>query len=89
MGTHNWRGGITKVGENGPELINLRRGASITSAAKTAKLAGKSVSLSYSPQIKIQGNATEDIDSALDMSYLKFKKYAEQLKRDNARLSFA
>ena len=90
VGTHNWRGGITKVGENGPELINLRRGASITSAAKTAKLAGKSVSLSYSPQIKIQGNATKkDIDSALDMSYLKFKKYAEQLKRDNARLSFA
>ena len=34
-GTGNWRGGLTWVGENGPELVHLPRGASVTSAQES------------------------------------------------------
>lgn len=34
-GTHNWRGGLTVVGEEGPELISLPRGSAIHSAGET------------------------------------------------------
>lgn len=89
VGTNYWRGGLTMVGENGPELINLRKGASIASAAKSSALMGKSLNLTYSPTIVMSPNANKrDIDSALDMSYAKFKNYAERLERDNDRVSF-
>lgn len=35
-GTDYWRGGLTWVGEQGPELLNLPRGTSITPASKLA-----------------------------------------------------
>lgn len=39
-GTDNWRGGLTWVGENGPELLALPRGAQITSASESRELGG-------------------------------------------------
>lgn len=39
-GTDYWRGGLTWVGENGPELVNLPRGSSIMSASESAGAAG-------------------------------------------------
>ncbi len=34
-GTQNWPGGLTWVGENGPELVNLPRGSSISTAQES------------------------------------------------------
>lgn len=39
-GTDYWRGGMTWVGENGPELVNLPRGSSIMSASESAGAMG-------------------------------------------------
>lgn len=39
-GTNFWRGGTTLVGENGPELVTLPRGSSITTASETRSLVG-------------------------------------------------
>ena len=35
-GTTNWRGGLTMVGERGPELVNLPRGSQVIDAQRTA-----------------------------------------------------
>ena len=39
-GTDYWRGGLTWVGENGPELVSLPRGSSIMSASESAGAVG-------------------------------------------------
>lgn len=39
-GTDYWRGGMTWVGENGPELVSLPRGSSIMSASESAGVMG-------------------------------------------------
>lgn len=38
-GTPNWRGGLTMVGERGPELVNLPRGSKVMDAQRTARAA--------------------------------------------------
>jgi len=38
LGTNNWRGGATLVGELGPEIINLAKGSTVTTANKTKDL---------------------------------------------------
>jgi hypothetical protein len=37
-GTPNWRGGLSLVGERGPELVNLPRGSGVITAQKTGRL---------------------------------------------------
>lgn len=37
-GTDNWRGGLTVVGEEGPEIVNLPRGSQIYDAQKSAAM---------------------------------------------------
>lgn len=37
-GTPNWRGGLTWVGERGPELVNLPRGSSVMDAQRSARM---------------------------------------------------
>ena len=37
-GTDNWRGGLTMVGERGPELVSLPRGSQVVDAQRTARL---------------------------------------------------
>jgi hypothetical protein len=39
-GTHNWRGGWTWVGENGPELMRLPRGTQIQTAQESRSSGG-------------------------------------------------
>ena len=39
-GNDNWRGGLTWVGENGPELVALPQGSQILSAQESSKLGG-------------------------------------------------
>ena len=42
-GTSNWRGGMTWVGENGPELVALPRGSQIYNAQESRSLSGEIV----------------------------------------------
>ena len=37
-GNHNWRGGVTWVGENGPELVSLPRGSQIMTAQESREV---------------------------------------------------
>ncbi len=39
-GDNNWRGGLTWVGENGPEVLNLPKGTQIYSAQESREMAG-------------------------------------------------
>lgn len=47
-GTRNWRGGLTWVGENGPELVNLPRGSSVTSAQESRMAGGDTFNITIS-----------------------------------------
>jgi hypothetical protein len=40
-GTDSWRGGLTMVGEEGPELVSIPTGARIASATNTASMLGR------------------------------------------------
>lgn len=54
-GTDYWRGGMTWVGENGPELVSLPRGSSIMSASESAGAMG-------GQYITINVNGIEQLD---------------------------
>ena len=64
-GTHNFRGGLSIVGENGPELRVLRRGDNIIPADKTANL-WKWASLTPNSMLAAIGNRST---KAGDVSY--------------------
>jgi hypothetical protein len=57
-GSTNWRGGPTWVGERGPELLNLPKGAQILSASQSRAVAGKS-----SPVVSNDNRRTYHIDA--------------------------
>lgn len=38
LGTDNWRGGLTWIAENGPELVNLPKGSKVVPAGETRRL---------------------------------------------------
>lgn len=95
-GTDNWRGGLAVTSENGPELLNLPRGTSVTPADKTKSLldalsgGGRGPSFTFAPQITIQGSATQaDVQSALDQSQVEFERRMDAYFRRRRRLSFA
>lgn len=53
LGTNFSTGGLAVVGEYGPELVNLKKGASVTPAAKTKQiLQGRDINV----KVEIQGN---------------------------------
>jgi len=41
MGTSNWRGGLTWVGEQGPELVRLPSGSQVKTNKESMEIAGK------------------------------------------------
>lgn len=45
-GTDNWRGGWTTVGERGPELVNLPRGAQVFSNVQSGQMGGTTIHIS-------------------------------------------
>lgn len=47
-GTPNWRGGLTWVGENGPELVNLPRGSAVLSAQESRMTGGDTFNITIS-----------------------------------------
>ena len=40
LGTDYWRGGLTMVGERGPELVALPRGSQVYDAQETTRMGG-------------------------------------------------
>jgi tape measure domain-containing protein len=61
-GTAWWRGGWTWVGEQGPELLNVPRGASIVNARQAAELGGP-----------VTVNVYATVDSRLDVESLAYR----------------
>lgn len=45
LGTSNWKGGLTWVGENGPELVSLPRGSKVYSNAQSNAIAGSTYNI--------------------------------------------
>lgn len=87
-GTSNWQGGLTWVGENGPELINLPRGTEIHDARKSRRMAIEQRQTSGNKNVtvivrKIADNVTLgnklDVDDFTDM----FVTRLETLVGDN------
>lgn len=60
QGTDNWRGGPTWVGENGPEIINLPKGAQVIPAPVAARAGGTSSGNTY---IDIKNFTDQKVDS--------------------------
>ncbi len=97
IGTNYWRGGLTWVGEKGPELVSLPRGSQIKSNQKSlselkASMArvGSTSLPAYSPQIIIQGNADEKVVTrALDLSYEKYNQFVRRYEAEKRRLQFS
>jgi len=88
-GTANWGGGLTWVNERGPELIDLPRGSRITPANKIANRGG--INITYAPHITVEGGGSDiegQVESGLRTGLKEFKKWFEDLKHEEARLSF-
>lgn len=47
-GTSNWRGGLTWVGENGPELVRLPRGSQVLTAQESRNAVGNTFNITIS-----------------------------------------
>ena len=61
-GTNNWRGGMTMVGEQGPELVNLPRGSQVVPADATRNMMnGGGGSITYAPAIDARGASVEAV----------------------------
>jgi hypothetical protein len=64
-GTDNWRGGLTWVGERGPELVNLPSGSQVIPARQSAALAGSNYTLNVYPRdMMTVARMTATFDSA-------------------------
>lgn len=59
LGTDNWRGGMSWVGERGPELVNLPRGAQVIPNNKLG--GGGGPSFTYAPTIDARGASLEAV----------------------------
>lgn len=78
LGTHYWRGGLTWVGERGPELIELPRGTKIHPHDESIQIAGQSRG-DTSTSVVITGNQfivreESDIDKIAAAIVQKMKK---------------
>lgn len=59
LGSSSFIGGLTWVGEYGPEVVNLPRGSQVLSKNKSESLTGMSFTNNF--HITIQGNADEKV----------------------------
>jgi len=99
-GTPYWRGGMTWVGERGPELANLPRGTEINSNRKSmdmlsAALGGNAKSstvINFSPQISVQGGGAgvqSQVEQGLHTGMAEFKRMFREMQRQDRRLQFS
>jgi len=69
-GTENWRGGLTWVGEAGPELVNLPRGSQIMSNQESQSLGGNTI-------FNISVNGIRELDEVV--SWYKNRQLMERM----------
>ena len=62
-GTDNWRGGLTWVGENGPELVNLPAGSQIHSAQESRQLMNPVI------YVTIDAKNVREFNDIIEMAY--------------------
>lgn len=92
-GTNNWRGGLTWVGEKGPELLDLPRGSSITPAGKTNRLLnkglGEGMNITYAPVYNLPpGTSEQDIKNAANDSQREFARQMQIWLVNKNRVAF-
>ena len=61
-GTDNWRGGLTWVGENGPELVNLPKGSQVFTNQESRGVGGDTFN------IRVDMSQISDIQKLVDMA---------------------
>jgi len=81
LGTDNWRGGVSWVGERGPELVNLPRGAQVIPNNKIGGFGGGGTQVTYAPVINAPGatlEAVQEIRNQLAADKVAFGPRVEQ-----------
>lgn len=66
-GTDNWRGGLTWVGERGPELINLPKGSQVHTAQESKRIAN----MKPKTAAESSGSSTADLQAAVTRGVIK------------------
>ena len=81
LGTDNWRGGLSWVGERGPELVNLPRGAQVIPNNKLGGALGSGgMQFSYAPSIDARGaslQAVQELDQRMRADAAQFNAKVE------------
>lgn len=80
QGTDNWRGGLSWVGERGPELVNLPRGAQVIPNNKLHHLGGGGMQFTYAPKIDARGAsvaAVQELDQRMRADAAQFNSKVE------------
>lgn len=81
LGTDNWRGGLSWVGEKGPELVNLPMGAQVIPNNKIGQIGAAGMSFSYAPKIDARGaslQAVQELDQRMRADAAQFNAKVEQ-----------
>ncbi|KEJ93987.1 hypothetical protein SAMN05444149_108105 [Pseudosulfitobacter pseudonitzschiae] len=89
LGTDNWRGGLSWVGEKGPELVNLPMGAQVIPNSKLGG-GGGGMSFTYAPKIDARGAslaAVQELEHRLNADAAQFNGKVQQavLKAQSGR----
>nr|WP_323779550.1 hypothetical protein [Amylibacter sp.] len=90
LGTDNWRGGLSWVGERGPELVNLPMGAQVIPNSKIGSMGGGGMRFSYAPNIDARGasvQAVQELDQRMRADAAQFNGKVQQavLKAQSGR----
>jgi hypothetical protein len=81
LGTDNWRGGLSWVGERGPELMNVPRGAQIIPNNKLGGMGAGGANVTYAPVIDARGaslEAVNELKQAMKIDAAQFSGKVEQ-----------
>jgi hypothetical protein len=81
LGTNNWRGGLSWVGEQGAELMNVPRGAQIIPNNKIGGMGGGGGGFTYAPVIDARGaslEAVNELKQAMRIDAAQFSGKVEQ-----------
>lgn len=88
LGSSSFVGGLTWVGEYGPEVVNLPRGSQVLSKNKSESLTGMSFTNNF--HITIQGNADEKVvKNAVTDSMKEFERKFNIMMNNRKRLGYS
>lgn len=88
LGSSSFVGGLTWVGEYGPEVVNLPRGSQVLSKNKSEKLTGMSFTNNF--HITIQGNVDEKVvKNAVTDSMKEFERKFNIMMNNKKRLGYS